>query len=296
MAKPKKLPSPSAPADAGAALASAQTPGVKWAVIAQIGLGVIIVWALAIGAIPYVGYWLVGGAGVLTAVLLGFGIWIWNFTRKQRRILDVLKGATDEEGRKAAIEKLAASGSKDAMASLARARLTLQDDPRAAVSILEAIDLRTEPDPIKDEVRSNLALLYLMMGRPKDARPLADELRLDRAGEPKAKAMYAAVMAEAFARTGKADEAKRLVETYRADDKDFVEVAPLLLRAQVYTFYATKNRGLMRSAMARLAEMDPNQLAPFMAKNAPPEMQEAVRETLSGAGYRTRAKQQIQRK
>lgn len=294
MAKPKKLPSPTAP-DAAQAIAQAETPRIKWNVVLQIALAVIVVWALAIGSIPYVDYWGVGVVAVLTLVLAGFGVWIWNFTRRQRGIMEVLKGATDEEGRKNAIAQLQARGSKDAMAALARAQLMLRDDPKEAAGVLEAIDLKKEPGPVQDEVRSNLAFLYLAQNRPKDARPLVDELRLDRQPNAKAKAMYAAVMAETFARTGKPEDAKKLLETYSADDPEYGEVAIVLLRAQVYTYLATKNRGLMRTAMAKMAARDPNQLAPFATKGASPELQAAVREVLAGAGFATRAKNKIQR-
>lgn len=295
MAKPKKLPAPSTP-DAAQAIAQADTPRVKWTVVAQIAVAVVVVWALAIAAIPYVDYWAVGVVAVLTAVLAGFGIWVWRFTRRQQRIVEVLKQATDEEGRRAAIAQLEAQGSKDAMAALARAQLMLRDDPREAMGVLEGIDLKKEPGSVQDEVRSNLAFLYLAQGRPKDARPLVDELRLDRQSNAKAKAMYAAVMAETFARTGSPDEAKKLLETYSADDPAYGEVAVVLLRAQVYTYLATKNRGLMRKAMARIAAIDPNQLAPFATKGASPELQAAVREVLAGAGFATRAKQKVQRR
>lgn len=295
MAKPKKLPPPTAPSQAQQTLGEAEGPRIKWGVVAQIGVAVLIVWGLAIGSIPYVDYWGVGVVAVLTLVLLGFGIYAWRLMRRQQQLVSVLRQATDEEGRKAAIAQLEAQGSKDAMAALARAQLVLRDDPKQAMQILEAIDLKGEPGAVQDEVRANLAFLYLAQGRPKDARPLADELRLDRQQNAKAKAMYAAVMAETFARTGKADEAKKLLETYKADDPEYGEVSYILLRAQIYTFFATKNRGLMRKAMAQLAERDPNQLAPFLAKSAHPEVQAAVREVLTQAGFQTRAKQKIQR-
>lgn len=295
MAKPKKLPPPAAPDASQQQLAGAESPRIKWNVVAQIGLAVIVVWALAIGTIPYVGYWIVAVVGILTAVLIGFGIYAWNLMRRQQRLVDVLRMATDESGRKAAIAQLELQGSKDAMAALARAQLTLRDDPKEGMRILESIELKKEPGAVQDEVRSNLAFLYLMQNRPKDARPLVDELRLDRQTNAKARAMYAAVMAETFARTGKPEEAKKLLETYKADDPEFAEVQTVLLRAQVYTFFATKNRGLMRKAMMKIAEKDPNQLAPFLAKSAPLDLQAAVKEALSEAGFKTRAQTKMQR-
>lgn len=293
--KPKKLPPPPAP-DASQAFAQAETPKVKWSVVAQIALGVIIVWGLAIGSVPYVGWWLVAIAGGATVVLAGFGIYAWRFAARQRRLVEVLKQASDEEGRKAALAALEAQGSKDALAALARAQLVLRDDPKEALRILEGIDLSKEPGTVQDEVRANLALLYLMQNRPKDARPLVDELRLDRQPHAKAKALYAAVMAETFARTGKPAEAKRLLETYSPDDPAYGEVALVLLRAQVYTYHATKNRGLLRKAMRRIAEKDPHQLAPFALKGQHPELQQAVREVLSEAGFQTRIKTKFQRR
>jgi hypothetical protein len=294
MAKPKKLPPPSAP-DAAQAMSQAEAGGIKWSVVAQIGLGALVVWGLAVASVPYVGWWAVAIVGALTAVLLGYGAWVWRFTRRQQQLVKVLRRATDEEGRKAALAELEAKGSKDSMAALARAQLLLRDDPREALRILEGIDVKKEAGPIQDEVRSNLAFIYLTQNRPKDARPLVDALRLDRQANAKAKAMYAAVMAETFARTGKPDEAKKLLETYSADDPEYGEVALVLLRAQVYTYVATKNRGLVRKAMRKMAERDPNQLAPFAQKGASADLQAAVREVLGEAGFQTKAKTKIQR-
>ena len=294
VAKPKKLPL-TASSPGAAAAAPPDAPGIKWTVIGQIAIAVVVVWALAFGSVPYVGYWFVAVAGVLTAVLLGFGIYVWRFMRRQQRLVQVLRGASTEEGRVAALAQLEAQGSKDAMAALARAQLMLQQDPREGLRILEGIDLTKEPGPVQDEVRANLAFLYLMQNRPKDARPLVDLLRLDRQSNAKGKAMYAGVMAETLARTGSPAEAKKLLETYPPDDPEYGEVALVLLRAQVYTFAATKNRGLMRKAMARLAERDPNHLAPFAGKGASPDMQAAVREILTEAGFQTRARQSQQR-
>jgi hypothetical protein len=108
--------------------------------------------------------------------------------------------------------------------------------------------------------------------------------------------MYAAVSAEAFARTGKPDEAKKLLETYDADDKEYGEVRAMLLRAQVYTYLATKNRGLSEQAMRKLAKEDPNMLAPFLQKGARPELQQMAQKALRGAGFAPKPKMKIQRR
>ena len=226
----------------------------------------------------------------------GFAGYLYNLTRKSRRLVEIMRSATDEAGRKAAIAQLGEVKGNDAMTALARAQLVARDDPKEAMEILERIDIGKAGPQAEDEVRSNLAYMYLIHNRPKDARPLVDKLRLDRQPQAKAKAMYAAVSAETLARTGDPAEAKKLLETYRADDPEYGEIVIMLLRAQVFTFMATKNRGLARRAAMALAERDPNMLAPFLGKGTSPEMQTMAREVLSEVGYATRQKMKVQRK
>jgi hypothetical protein len=216
---------------------------------------------------------------------------------KQREILDLMKGAGDEQGRKLALERLSAGGSKDAMKALARAQLLAQEDPQAAIEALEAIDIDKAPSLAQDEVRAQRAMMYLFMNRPKDARPLADAIKIERQPEPKAKAKYVAVVAEAFARTGKADEAKKLLEEHRADDPRWVaEVGPLLYRAQVYTFFETKNRGLVKKALDALVKIEPNMLSPFVQKGVKPELQKLALAALGDAGLAPRAQMKMRQK
>lgn len=297
MAKPKKAPPPK---DTSKALAEIETPRVKWNIVAQIAGIVLVVWVLAVLMIPYVGYWGVAIVGVLTAVLIGFGLYAWNFTRKQARVVEILKKATDAEGRRAAIAELEQAGdSKDATNALARFQLVAQESPREAMRILEEIDLSKAQGAVQDEVRANLAWMYMLQGRAKDARPLVDQLRLDRTPVAKAKAMYAAVSAECYSRTGKPEEAKKLLDTYKAEDPEYAEVAVMLRRAQIYTYFATKNRGLARRAMIALAEVDANMLAPFLQNKAvskdAADMREMAREVLSEVGFATKQKMKVQR-
>ena len=158
-----------------------------------------------------------------------------------------------------------------------------------------AIDLKKAPAMVQDDVRANLAMFYLMSGRAKDARALADEIRLDRQPQARAKAMYAAVVAESFARTGKADEARKLLETYDASDKEFGQVSGMLLRAQVYTFNATKKRGRARKAMEALLEVDPNMVAAFVQKGQRPELTRLAKQVLAEAGALPKQKMRVQR-
>jgi hypothetical protein len=294
MAKPRKLPPPSASSTADS-LGQIQTPGIKWNIVAAIGGAVVVAWVTAFLLVPYVNYWAVAVVAALTVALLGFGGWAWNYTRKQSALLDILRGATDEEGRKAALEKLSQGNKSDAMNAVARAQLMAREDPKAAIEVLEAIDIDKAPSMSQDEVRAVLAQLYLVVGRVKDARPLVDRIKVEGAPVAKARAMYAAVAAETLARTGSAPEAKKLLENYRGDNPEYTDIAPMLYRAAVFTYIATKNRGLARSAMFALAQVEPNLLAPFVMKGSSLEMQNMAKEVLSETGFQTKAKMKMQR-
>jgi hypothetical protein len=199
-------------------------------------------------------------------------------------VVDIMKSATDEAGRRRAIEKLSEDGSKDAMKTLAHAQLVAQTKPSEALELLEGIDIAKAPAVLQDDIRSQLVLLYLRGNRVRDARATADEMRLDRQPNAKAKAMYAAVMAESFARTGKVDEAQKLMETYSPDDPEYGEATALLLRAQIYTCFALKKRGLARDAMSKLAAIEPNLLGGFIQKGTQPELAKMARQLLSSSG------------
>ena len=292
----KNKPEKPKPRDPNEALANIERPQVKWKLVAQVGIALAILWALGIGLEPWIGIWGIVVVGVLTAVVLGFAVYLWRLTRKSAAIVDILKGATDEEGRKAALEKLREGKGGDAMRALAEAQLVAREDPNGAMKILEGIDLKKAPAVVQDDVRANLAMLYLMHNRTKDARELADEIRLDRQPQPKAKAMYAAVVAEAFSRTGKTDEAMKLLETYEAGDPAYGEVNAMLYRAQVYSYTAAKKRGLARKAMERVAAIDPNMVASFAMKGGNPQLAKMAREILQATGAVPRQKMKVVRR
>jgi hypothetical protein len=283
---------PRIPTDLSEALARQEAPQVKWKALLQIGGALAVLWVTSFVLVPFVGYWAVGVVAVLTSVAMGFGVYVWRLTSRSRAILDIMKQATDEPGRKRAIEALATEGSGDAMKALARAQLLAQTDPLEAQQALEAIDIKKAPALLQDDVRAQLAMLYLRNNRTREARALADEMRLDRRPDAKTKALYAAVMAEAFARTGSADEARKLLETYNPDDNENDEVRVMLLRAQVFAFVALKKRGLAKRALDGLCEVEPNLLGPFLLKGGPPEIAKLARQALaeSGAGPKMKIK------
>lgn len=295
MAKPKIAPPKKI--DVAQAASQVDMPGIKWKVIGAIAVGFVALWVVALMMTQSIGYWGVGVVGALTLAALGFGIYVLRLTRKQREILDIMKGATDEEGRRAALERLSAAGSKDALKALAHAQLLAQEDPQRAIEALEAIDVEKAPAVVQDEVRSQRAMMYLFTNRTKDARALADAIKLERQPDPKTKAKYVAVIAEAYARTGSASEAKKLLDDTKADDARWVaEVGPLLYRAQVYTYMETKNRGLAKKALDALVRIEPNMLAPFLQKNVKPELQKLALAALSEAGLAPRPQMKMRQK
>lgn len=289
MSNPKKR--SFAPKDPAEALSQIETPQIRWQVIAQIGGGLAVLWVTAFMAVPWVSYVGVGIVALVTLAVIGFGIYVWRLTKRQRSILDIMKGATDAEGRKKALASLGEGGAdSEAMRSLAKAQLLAATDPAEAQRTLEGIDIKKAPMVVQDEVRAQLAMMYLRASRVREARALADEMRLDRQPQPKAKAFYAAIMAESFSRTGKPEEAKKLLETYDASDTAYAEVRAMLLRAQVFTYFQLKKRGLAKKAMDTLADVEPGMVAAFTLKGTPPEIIQLARQTLTQAGFAPKMK------
>ena len=56
----------------------------EWKTIGVIALGFGILWVTAFMMVPSISYWGVGVVGALTAVALGFGIYLWRLSRKSR--------------------------------------------------------------------------------------------------------------------------------------------------------------------------------------------------------------------
>lgn len=286
--------------DPSEALSKLEQPKVKVKAIATIVLVFILLWAIAIGLEPWVGIVPIVLVGVLTAAAIGFAIYLWRLTRRSSDVVSLLKNAADPEGREAALsqlreERLAKGGGGDALKALAEAQLLAQEQPNEAIRVLEQIDLKRAPTMVQDDIRANLALLYLMNNRAKDAKPLADEMRLDRQPQPQAKAMYAAVMAETHARTGNPDEALKLLETYDPDSGDYGDMTAMLYRAQVYAYYAAKKRGQAKTAMHRMAKRDINLVAAFVVKGRNPELKQMAKQILQKSGAMPKQKMQIMR-
>jgi hypothetical protein len=280
---------------------TAEQPAIRWEIVGTVIAALVILWITALGVQSYTQGGVVGwvAIGVMAAVTLGvagFGIYVWRLTRRSQGLAQILSQATDEEGRKRALEQLEAEESKDAMNALARSQLLVREDPKEAMRILEEVEVEKAPGVVQDDVRANLGFLYLLHNRPKDARPLADAIKFDRQPNAKAKAMYAAVVVETFARTGKREESLKLLETYDATDPEYGEVRAMLLRAQVYAYNANKKSGMAKKAMRALAAEDPNQLAQFLQKGTRPDLKKMATQVLNKMGLAPRPQMRMQRR
>jgi hypothetical protein len=177
------------PKDPAEALAQIETPKVKWQVIAQIAGGLAVLWVTAFMAVPWVSYFGVGVVGLLTLAALGFGVYVWRLTNRQRNILEIMKSATDDAGRKRAIAELGEGGKgSDAMKAVAKAQLLAATDPAEAQRVLEAVDIKKAPMMVQDEVRAQLARCGWIASRnprPRHSMPRSWRKHLRAAARPK---------------------------------------------------------------------------------------------------------------
>jgi hypothetical protein len=263
-------------------VAAATPAGLQKRNLAIVGGALVLLWITAFASGSKV---VVGVAVVLTLAVAGLLFWVWRWVKKQQSVLEIIKSGTgSKEARAEAIAKLDAQdgAGKDVIAQLAKAQLVAQDDPDGALEILERIDIAKAPGPIQDEVRAMRAQLYLVKDRVRDARELADEITVANASEAASRGMLAAVVAEAWARTGKVKEAIELLETIDPDHADFERVRVPLRMARVFAYFAGGNRDRVRKDLRALMQENFNYLGRFAnpAAKVHPELQKLAREML----------------
>lgn len=204
---------------------------------------------------------------VLTVAILGGLGWVWRLSRSQRNVMTLLQsGATSPEARKLALAQLQASdkGGKDVLNRIARAQLEAQEDPDQALATLEGIDLDKVPGPAADEVRTLRAQMCLFKNRIKDARVLVDDIKLSNAGNAQSRAMMVAVVAEAWARSGKHEAAVNLLADIKLEDPEVAPVKVLLLMARAFAHFADGKRERARKDLENLMKIDLNLLGRFV--------------------------------
>lgn len=230
----------------------------------RIGAVAVLVWIIAFivpGWIPK------AVAGALTVAGIGVALWLQNYVKKTMAIGAILKDADSPEARKNALEQLDTKFKKgDTQAVIAKAQLQMQDDPRAALATLEAVNLDKELAPIAGQIRAMRAMIHLTLGETQEARALADKLDLGKQQEPKTRVMFAAVASEAWARTGQGKKAVDTLDLFNPEDPDMGELRAQLWRSRAFAYAATNDTKGIARAVKKLAEINPHLLGMFVGQ------------------------------
>lgn len=255
--------------------------------IIVIGLVFAGLWTLAIasGSLIFMGI-----AGGITLLGAGFGYWVWRQIRRHRALSSVMQEAQQSpEGRMKALAALEADPkANDLVNVIARAQLLASEEPTKALSLLEPVDLKDVPGNMQDDFALLKSQLLLSFGRPKQARPLVDQINLDSEERKSIRPLMVAVVAETWARTGAPKKANEVLDSIDLDDAASADFKPLLLGARVFARFAAGKKGLARAALEAVAAEDPNLLGRFISPKAKvhPGLQRLARESFERNGPR----------
>ncbi|MGH7296947.1 MAG: hypothetical protein ACRELB_18555, partial [Polyangiaceae bacterium] len=217
----------------------------------------------------------------------GAAVWIVRYVNKSRELGAILRaGAETEEGRKEALRKLETDYKKgDVQATIARAQLEMQEDPRKALATLETVDLAKQLGPVADQVRCTRATIHLQLGELQDARALVDKMELGKQQDVKTRAMFAAVAGEAWGRTGQAKKGLELLEVFNPEDPELGEMRVQMWRARAFAAAGAGDMKAAGRALRKLAEMSPQLLGMFVgAKKVHPMLQQEAKQILMRSG------------
>jgi len=204
-------------------------------------------------------------AGVASVLAIGVCVWLDRYVKKTAKLGAILKGADTEEGRKAAIEQLDADFKKgDTQATIAKAQLLMQEDPRKALATLESINCDKELGPIAGQVRAMRAMLHLTLGETAEARSLADKLELGKQQEPKTRVLFATVAGEAWARSGQGRKAVDTLDLFNPDLPEHEEMRAQMWRARAFAYAAVNDQKGIARAVKKLADINPHLLGMFL--------------------------------
>lgn len=222
--------------------------------------------------------------GVLTLIVAGLLIYALRMIKKQKALLGTLQGATQSpEARRDALAKLEEGKDANSPTNIfARAQLMAQDDPKAAIALLEKQELKTFPAAMQDDVAILKTQLYLGMGRTQDARKVAETINLENPSRKEIRSMAAVIVAEAFARTGKPKEALALVDSIEPPKKDAEQILVQARVVKVFAKFAMNQRPAARAELVSLADDDVNYLGRFLMPQfkVHPELQKLARQVL----------------
>jgi hypothetical protein len=278
VAKPKAQPQPET-----TELAPPEAPQVGFPkkTLYWIGGVTVVVWAFAISTGSTV-FMLIVGA--LTALLAFVLLRAFLFIRKQKNVVGLLQGAaTSPEKRREALEKLeAGKDANDPTNVFARAQLMAAEDPKAALEVINSVQLSKFPPAMQDDVSLLKTQLYLGLGRTADARKAADVINLDNPERKAAKPLAASIVAEAWARTGKPKDALALLDSVEIPKKDAEQIGIQMQVARVFARFAANQRKQAETELVALSDKDVNLLGRFLDPRfrVHPELQKLARRVL----------------
>jgi hypothetical protein len=250
----------------------------------RVGAIAVVVWAIALIVRHWIGF---AVAGVLTVLAVGALLWLTQYVKKTQRIGSLLKGADTEEGRKAALEKIDSEFKKgDTQAVIAKAQLQMQDDPRAALATLEAVNVDKELGPIAGQVRAMRAMLHLTLGETAEARALADKLELSKQQDAKMRVTFATVAGEAWARSGQGKKAVDTLDLFNPEAPENSELRPQMWRARAFAYAAVNDTKGVARALKKLSEINPHLLGMFLPpqKKIHPLLEREAKQLVSRLG------------
>jgi hypothetical protein len=259
----------------------APQPAIPKKTFLYIGLVFAALWAFAI----YTGSLVVQIiVGVLTLIVAGLLLYALRMVKKQRALIGTLQGATQSpEARREALAKLEEGKDANEPTNIfARAQLMAQDDPKAAIALLDKQELKSFPAAMQDDVAILKTQLYLGTGRTQDARKVAETINLDNPSRKEVRSMAAVIVAEAFARTGKPKEALALVDSIDPPKKDSEQILVQARVVKVFAKFAMNQRPAARAELVSLADEDVNYLGRFLMPQfkVHPELQKLARQVL----------------
>jgi len=226
-------------------------------------------------------------AAALTVLAVGAGVWFVGYVKKSRRLGAILRSAGEnEQGRQDALKQLETGFKKgDVQAAIARAQLQMQEDPRAGLATLEAIDLGKQLAPVADQVRCMRSTIHLQLGELPEARALVDKMELGKQQDVKTRAMFAVVAAETWGRTGQAKKAIELLDVFDPEDAELGEMRIQMWRARAF---AAAGAGDMRAAgraLRKLGGINTQLLGMFIgAKKVHPMLQQEAKQLVMRSG------------
>lgn len=230
----------------------------------NLGLAVGILVALWLTAAMTGSKIVLGIMGVVTLAAIGGLIWVYRLVTKQREMVALLQSAQGSpEARRAALAQLKGDD-KDVLKVVARAQLEAQDDPKQALATLEGLDLGKVPATSQDDVRVLRAQLYLATGRLREAAMMADGINLGAAPNAQAKAMVAAIVGEAWARTNNAERALVVLDDIKLDGEDLGQAGILVRMARVFAAFHSGKKERARKELEGLMKLDVNYLGRFV--------------------------------